>query len=306
MKQKFTFLRGFPAAGKTTFAKRFIEENPDYVLFSADDVRKELYGSQDKYGDGKEIYDVLVGKMRKALKEGKSVLYDAVNMRRDYRTDFMRDVFDDDNALGFGSIFSWDFEKNLITIPTCKEVCIERHLNRGRNIPIENLIPYFSLTDNPEPCEGWDNIWTACSMAYVASPFFLDAEREVAIKAAEILRKKGIETYLPLEHKVKDAWDLPNYKWGEEVFRADVNAINRSDTVIVISYGRKATAGTSWEAGYAYGTGKRVIVVTMPNVDLMSIMVANGRYATVKGLDGLDSYDFIRMPIVYDNETEQK
>lgn len=37
MKQKLTFLRGFPAAGKTTFAKRFIEENPDYVLFFAND-----------------------------------------------------------------------------------------------------------------------------------------------------------------------------------------------------------------------------------------------------------------------------
>lgn len=189
---------------------------------------------------------------------------------------------------------------------SCKEVCIERHLNRNRNIPIEKIIPYFSINEEPKPIEGWDNIWTACSVAYIASPFFEPSDRENAIKAAEILRAKGIEVYLPLEHKVKDAWDLPNYKWGEEVFKADVKAIDRADTVVVLSYGRMASAGTSWEAGYAYGTGKRVIVVQMPNVNLMSLMIANGRYATVHGFEELEQYDFIRMPRVFDNEMEQK
>lgn len=295
MNQNFTILRGYPAAGKTTFAKKFIKDNPEYVIVSADKVRERLYGSQDKYGKPKEIYNELLREIHTVLESRKSVLYDAVNLSKSYRMDFIRDV-----------IFPVETKKNIITIPTCKEVCIERHLARGRNIPIEKIIPYFSIDEPPEPCEGWDNIWTACSMAYIASPFFEDTDRANAIRAAEIMRSKRIETYLPLEHKVKDAWDLPNYKWGEEVFKADIKAINRADTVVVLSYGRMASAGTSWEAGYAYGIGKRVIVVEMPGVNLMSLMVANGRYATIHGLEELEPYDFVRMPKVFDNETEQK
>lgn len=310
MKQKMTFLRGFPAAGKTTFAENFIKNNPEYTLVSADIVRKELYGSQDTYGNPQEIYESLLYKMRGILEDEGSVLYDAVNMRRDYRIDFMNDVFKDlcgqRGHIGWYNVFKEDVEKNIITIPTCKEVCLERHIARGRNIPVEKIIPYFSIDEPPYPSEGWDNIWTACSMAYIASPFFEEKDRANAIRAAEIMRSKGIETYLPLEHKVKDAWDLPNYKWGEEVFKADIKAINRADTVIVLSYGRMASAGTSWEAGYAYGIGKRVIVVEMPGVKLMSLMVANGRYSTIRGLEELEKYDFIRMPVILDNETEQK
>lgn len=309
MKQKMTFLRGYPAAGKTTFAENFIKNNPEYTLVSADSIRKELYGSQDSYGSPEEIYTELLKRMRKIILDGGSILYDAVNMRRDYRTDFMKDVFYDlcgYNKIGFRHIFQGDIEKNIITIPTCKDVCLERHIARGRNIPVEKIIPYFSIDEPPYPSEGWDNIWTACSMAYIASPFFEDADRANAIRAAEIMRSKGIETYLPLEHKVKDAWDLPNYKWGEEVFKADIKAINRADTVIVLSYGRMASAGTSWEAGYAYGIGKRVVIVEMPGVNLMSLMVANGRYATIRGLEELEEYDFVRMPQVFNNETEQK
>lgn len=295
MNQNFTILRGYPAAGKTTFAERFAKDNPEYVIISADKVHEKLYGSQDKYGNSEEIYIELLKEINNTFYSGKSVLYDGTNLFKNYRMDFMKDV-----------VFPIEINKNIITIPTCKEVCIERHLARGRNIPIEKIIPYFSIDEPPEPCEGWDNIWTACSMAYIASPFFEMNERANAIKAADIMRSKGIETYLPLEHKVKDAWDLPNYKWGEEVFKADIKAINRADTVVVLSYGRMASAGTSWEAGYAYGIGKRVIVVEMPGVNLMSLMVANGRYATIHGLEELEFYDFVRMPRIFDNKTEQK
>ena len=297
MKQKITFLRGYPSAGKTTFAQRFIKENPEYVLVSADEVRKSMYGSQDKYGDSKEVYQTILFEIQNHLNNGVSVLYDAANLNRSYREDFIKDIQ-----------FPANIEKNIITIPTCQEVCIERHFARmiDRKIPIEKIMPYFDINELPYPKEGWDNIWTACSTAYIASPFFEPTDRENAIKAAEIMRAKGIETYLPLEHKIKDAWDLPNYQWGEEVFKADIRAINRADTVIVLSYGRIASAGTSWEAGYAYGIGKRVIIVEMPGVNLMSLMIANGRYATIHGLEGLKDYDFVRMPRIFDNEMEQK
>ena len=232
--------------------------------------------------------------MTDALRDGKSVLYDGTNLRRQDRLDFLFDLP------------SIPIHREVIKLPTNMEVCVERHLQRDRDIPLAKILPYFFIGEEPEKKEGWDQISTCCTRAYIASPFFEDAHRAAAVKAAEILRSRGIDTYLPLEHKVPNAWDLPNHEWGAAVYRADVKAIRNSDTVVVLSYGRLGSAGTAWEAGYAFGIGKRVIVVEMPGTTLMSLMVANGRTATLKGLDALRDYDFVHFPKTRDNEMEQK
>ena len=75
--------------------------------------------------------------------------------------------------------------------------------------------------------------------------------------------------------------------------------------IVAISYGRtKTTSGCSWEIGYAYGIGKKVVVVEMDEGP-QSLMVSNGSYATVKGIEGLMNYDFISMPKLM-TEAEQK
>ena len=88
------------------------------------------------------------------------------------------------------------------------------------------------------------------------------------------------------------------------VFTSDINAIDWCDALVLISYGRMGTAGSNWEAGYAFAKEKKVIVVEMTD-ETMSVMVANGRYATVKGLEGLAEYDWTTMPKTRTN-TEQK
>ena len=291
-----TFLYGFPAAGKTTFAQHFIAEHPEYDLVGADLVRQELYGSQDRYGNSSEIYRQLLGRMTDSLSRGRSVLYDGTNLKRRDRLDFLEQL----------RMTCPPSTTEIIQLPTPMEVCVARHLSRDRDIPLTKLLPYFSINEPPMKEEGWNNIYTCCTGAYIASPFFEDAHRANAIKAAEILRARGIDVYLPLEHKIPNAWDLPNHEWGAAVYRADVKAIHNADTVVVLSYGRLGSAGTAWEAGYAFGIGKRVLMVEMFGVELMSLMMANGRTATIRGLNGLSSYDFIRFPALQDHETEQK
>ena len=121
-----------------------------------------------------------------------------------------------------------------------------------------------------------------------------DDKRIDVTTAAEILRAKGHEVYVPIEHQIDHAWEYPNNEWGLMVFQSDISAIKDSDIVVLLSYGRDSTAGANWEAGYAFGIGKKVIVVEMTNKP-MSLMVANGRYATVRGLDGLSDYSFKEM-----------
>lgn len=133
----------------------------------------------------------------------------------------------------------------------------------------------------------------------------LDKENRADMyNALKILRSAGFDVYAPVEHRIDHAWEYPNNEWGAMVFTADVEAIKNSDCVVMISYGRYSSAGANWEAGYAFGIGKKVIVVEM-TYNPMSLMVANGRYASVRGLNGLEQYDWVNMPKTR-TDTEQK
>lgn len=140
-------------------------------------------------------------------------------------------------------------------------------------------------------------IYVAASLSEDKRPFMYDA--------VKILRERGFDVYAPIEHIVEHAWEWLNTEWGLQVFRNDVNAIQDADFVVVLSWGRLETSsGTTWEQGYAYGIGKKVILVEM-NDCVQSLMVANGRFATVEGLAGLMSYSFLN-PLPLRTNTEQK
>lgn len=120
-----------------------------------------------------------------------------------------------------------------------------------------------------------------------------------------ILRAKGHTVYAPVEHFIEDAWSYPNREWGRMVFENDIRAIRESDIVVAVSYGRTGTtAGSSWETGYSYGIGKKVVVVEMDEGP-QSLMVSNGSWATVKGLEGILDYDFDSMERTM-TDSEQK
>ena len=123
-------------------------------------------------------------------------------------------------------------------------------------------------------------------------------------KASQILKVKGFEVFEPWGYRIPNAWDYPNSEWGLMVFMNDVKALDSADMVVALTYGRESTAGSNWEMGYAFAKEKKIILVEMTD-NIMSVMVANGRYATVKGLDELKNYDFDKMPKTRSN-TEQK
>lgn len=140
---------------------------------------------------------------------------------------------------------------------------------------------------------------------YLAASLSHD-KRATTEQVRQILMSKGFEVYNPVDNVIPNAWDYPNTEWGLMVFTNDVTAIDNSDFVVAISYGRiDDTGGTCWEIGYAYGIGKRVIVVEMNQGVPISLMVSNGSYARVSGIEGIENYDFENFPKLRTN-TEQK
>lgn len=87
-----------------------------------------------------------------------------------------------------------------------------------------------------------------------------------------IIKDDRLEVYRPGKHKVPNAWGIDMRTWGQCVFTMDVVAIDSCDWMVVADYGREATAGTSWEAGYGFAKGVKILVVQMPGVVETSLM----------------------------------
>ena len=108
---------------------------------------------------------------------------------------------------------------------------------------------------------------------------------------AKILRNKGYEVYVPMEHTVDNAYGLPNDVWAKAVFDEDIRALEECDTVVVYYDGLYSDSGTAWKAGYAYAKEKEIFVLCEETVLEASLMVLNGAYCSM-GMKELEGYDF--------------
>lgn len=148
---------------------------------------------------------------------------------------------------------------------------------------------------------------------YIAAAFNGRTEEDTAIKRVNCellyntLQKKlpNAHIYAPWKLRFPNAWDYTNSEWGLMVFAADLAHLDAADLVVSINYGRlDPTAGTAWECGYAFAKEKKIIMVEASD-EPMSLMCSNGCYARVKGLPGIEEYDFDTMPAAR-TSTEQK
>lgn len=126
---------------------------------------------------------------------------------------------------------------------------------------------------------------------YLASPFFNPAEIERVDKVKEILDSKGLEVFSPKEHQSPDL-EFGSKEWREKTFHNDVGHINWCDCVVaIICNGNYDDSGTAWELGYAYATGKPVILVNFTG-EAINLMIADSLHALITSYEELKDYDF--------------
>ena len=113
---------------------------------------------------------------------------------------------------------------------------------------------------------------------YLASPFFNPVELAVYHNVIGDLRANDKHSvYVPQEHAIPNAWDMPHHEWAKEVFLEDIKAIEDCDVVMVLNFGMYSDSGTAWEAGYAMGLGKMVVQVLCGDENTTySLMMFNG------------------------------
>lgn len=89
--RKFLILRGLSAAGKSTFAKSFLEENPNFVEVNRDNIRLALFGRERMWsGDENKVSEVEEQQIKDAFASGKSVISSNTNLNDRYIAKFRK------------------------------------------------------------------------------------------------------------------------------------------------------------------------------------------------------------------------
>lgn len=138
MKQEIKICKGLPASGKSTYSKKFCEDNPNYVRVCRDDFRnmrgRYLLPKQEKLITLWEH-----GCIRSALQSGLSVIVDATNLNPEY----------------FNAIINIAKEFNIATsiedfTHITPEECIERDLKRPNSVGAKVIWHFYDKYLRPK------------------------------------------------------------------------------------------------------------------------------------------------------------
>lgn len=142
---RLILLVGIPGSGKTTYAKEYIEKEPNTIHLSSDAIRKELYGDETIQDNPGAVFALMHQRAVEALNEGHDVVYDATNVTRKGRSTIIN------ICPKFVRI-----EAHIIWAPI--EVCIERDTSRERTVGKEVIDKMLKRFQAPYYDEGIDEI----------------------------------------------------------------------------------------------------------------------------------------------------
>lgn len=110
---------------------------------------------------------------------------------------------------------------------------------------------------------------------YLAAPIvgITDEQRNMIETVKSRLGVDGVSLHVPGDKKIPNAWGMTQDEWARCVFTNDVLTISSCDWVVVCDFGRHLTAGTAWECGYAFGIGRKVLLIEMDGGDDHSLML---------------------------------
>ena len=241
---KLILLIGLPGSGKTTWARKMVEEKPEMVHLSSDAIRAELYGNENILGDHTKVFSLMEKRMRAALKEGRDVIYDATNINARSRTGLL-------NLLRTARI---ECEKHAILFATPYEECVARDAARDRHVGEEVIHRMMCYFQPPWFNEGWDAIYVDSRIADSSEVVFKTTE---LFEAAERYDQHNKHHRLSLGHHLRSAADYVLTKDGREIvyYAAMWHDIGKMDTQSFGEDGEAHYYGHEYASAYRWLTG---------------------------------------------------
>lgn len=140
---KIHMLVGIPGSGKSHYAKELCKrEGAAWV--ATDAIRERLFGSEAKQGNTYRIFDEAFAEIEQALAKGREVVFDATNVARDRRMQFLN-----------------RFEGTSVECHVCitpYEIARERVQSRKRKIEDRVLEKFMKNFEFPVLAEGFERL----------------------------------------------------------------------------------------------------------------------------------------------------
>ena len=151
------FLIGLPASGKSTLARRLQEITPNATIVSTDTARKKLFRDEKIQGNwADEVEPEVLEQIKNAIAHNNSVIYDATNVKRDWRIGMLMKIKEKLQQINAPPIcwIAWHLQ-------TPVGVCKKWNQKRDRQVPNEVIEEYSELLKQfpPQIEEGFKNIY---------------------------------------------------------------------------------------------------------------------------------------------------
>jgi predicted kinase len=135
---------GLPAGGKDFYFAQLFSKDDNVIHISSDKLRKELLGDINDQTQNSYIFNEMRKRTIKALEEGHDVYYNATNLSRKRRINFLKSLP--------------ECYKVAIVFSTPYEECVRRNAERKRSVPEEVLKRMYKSFEPPHYDEGFDSI----------------------------------------------------------------------------------------------------------------------------------------------------
>ena len=146
---KLLFLKGLPGSGKSTWAKEFVEKNPDWIRVNRDDLRRMRgrywYPKQEKLITKFENQIILV-----ALEAGHNVIVDATNLNDDrnkLRIKTLSEKFNEDWDWNWNEEIHVEFKNFNLSV----EDCIKNDLKRPNSVGADVIWKMYNKYNKSKP-----------------------------------------------------------------------------------------------------------------------------------------------------------
>lgn len=154
MHQEFFMLIGLPASGKSAYAEGLLKTGKTYfndntIIISSDQYREIFFKDINDQSHNKELFELIRNDIKKYLKAGFTVIYDACNISIKNRKSILQ-------AVKEAHIDDLTIRAKVMVTPI--ETCYKRNKERDRVVPehvIDRMAANFQL---PLYNEGFDDI----------------------------------------------------------------------------------------------------------------------------------------------------
>lgn len=139
-------MQGLPGSGKSTIATEISNAFENTIIHSSDNLRQELYGDSRIQRDNNKLFTELHRRIKVDLGNGKNVIYDATNINKKQRIEFLKELK-----------YYPCYKVNILAMTPYGE-CLKRDGNRDRIVGEKTVKRMYHSWQPPHYSEGFDEI----------------------------------------------------------------------------------------------------------------------------------------------------